>query len=471
MAFRTADLLSLTMRTGDATSQHIFDLTRFLQAEGIRAQLYSNYAPGPLPEEIRPLVRQADYADYQPSSDLLILEYSNWSPLAERIRDHQGAKIFSYHGVTPPALWGSEAGREGLRIAEVRTQLAWFAHLALTVSPYMREELHRNSGYPLERIRVVPFGLPLDHLQTPPTPTQLEALRARWGVQGKRVVLFIGRVAGNKRIDLAVSAVARLVALDPQVHLLVVGNKDGNPAERELAANLVAQAEQLGIANQVTLTGRVDQVEPYYHLADVLVLPSLHEGFGVPLVEAMAVGLPTVASASCALPWVLDAEAGEEQAAGLLFAPGDDADLARQIGRIWQEPGLRAGLIERGKARAARFSPAQFAANMRAVLAEVATLAQSPTPAEQHPMGQLYQQADVALRNYKVRSGVPLVGRLIEWVRRNSTTHVKEAYLDPMIEQQVNFNRQVADEILHLQGEVRRLQAEIDQLRKEQAQR
>lgn len=470
MAFRTADLLSLTMRTGDATSQHIFDVARFLQAEGIRPRLYSNYAYGPLPEDLRELVQQADYADYQPTSNLLILEYSNWSPLAERIRDHQGAKIFSYHGVTPPALWGSEAGREGLRIAEVRTQLAWFAHLALTVSPYMREELHRNSGYPLERIRVVPFGLPLDHLQTPPPPAQLDALRARWGLHGKRVILFIGRVAGNKRIDLAVSATSKLIAAGETVHLLVVGNKDGNPAERELAAKLAAQAAELGIADHVTLTGRVDQVEPYYSLADVLVLPSLHEGFGVPLVEAMAVGVPTVASASCALPWILNAESGEEQAAGLLFTPGNADDLARQIGHILQEPGLREQLIERGKARAAEFSPDRFVANMRSVLAEVATLAQSPTPAEQHPMGQLYQQADVALRNYKVRSGIPFVGRLIEWVRRNSTTHVKEAYLDPIIEQQVNFNRQVADEILQLQGEIRHLQAEIEQLRKERAQ-
>jgi holo-[acyl-carrier protein] synthase len=71
----------------------------------------------------------------------------------------------------------------------------------------------------------------------------------------------------------------------------------------------------------------------------------------------------------------------------------------------------------------------------------------------------------VALRNYRVRSGLPVVGGVIEWVRKNSTTHIKEAYLDPIIEQQVNYNRLLADEIFQLQAEVRRLQNEVDRPR------
>jgi hypothetical protein len=102
------------------------------------------------------------------------------------------------------------------------------------------------------------------------------------------------------------------------------------------------------------------------------------------------------------------------------------------------------------------------------VLADLADLAQEPVPAAQHPSGRLHYQADIALRSYQVRSNAPVVGRLIEWLRRNSTTHVKEAYLDPIIEQQVNYNRLLADEIMQLQGEIRRLQSEIDELRKQQ---
>jgi hypothetical protein len=193
----------------------------------------------------------------------------------------------------------------------------------------------------------------------------------------------------------------------------------------------------------------------------VVLLPSVHEGFGVPLVEAMAAGVPTVASASAALPWVLNAEADPAQAAGLLFQPGDAADLARQIGRLLNDKALRRELVARGVARAADFAPAIFDCNLRNILAEAGELAQSPPPAAQNPVGKLYAQADIALRNYRVSSGAPVVGRLVEWVRSNSTTHVKEAYLDPIIEQQVNFNRLVADELLHLQAEVRRLRNQL----------
>jgi holo-[acyl-carrier protein] synthase len=463
MAFKTAELLAPSVQTGDATSNHLFDVARALRDGGARPQIICNYPPGPTPNDLRPLVRQTDYTGFQPGGDLLLLEYPSWFPLAERIRDSRGATIFSYHGVTPPHLWGSDFGREQMQISQIRTQLAWFAHLALTVSPYMRQELHQNASYPLERIRVLPLRIPLDQLRTRPPENTLARLRNQWGLAGKRVLLYIGRIAGNKRIDLAIEAVAQLRKEHPALHLLVIGSRDGNPAERELAARLEQQADRLRVGDAVTLTGRLEAVEPFLHLADVLVLPSVHEGFGAPLVEAMAVGTPVVASASAALPWVLDAEQNPDQAAGLLFRPGEASDLAQQIHRILTDEGLRRHLVQRGLARAEAFSPAAFAHGFAAVLAEVAELAHHPTPAVEHPAGKLYFQSDVALRNYRVRSGAPVVGRLIEWLRHNSTTHVKEAYLDPIIEQQVNYNRLLADEILQLQIEIQRLRADLSE--------
>lgn len=457
MAFRTADLIAPTVRTGDATGNHVIEIARILRGDGIQTQIYSNYPPGPVPADIRPLVRQSDYAGYSPQGELAIFEYPSWYPLAERIRDTRGATLFAYHGVTPPQLWEVEAGREQMELSQVRTQLAWSAHLAIADSPYIGQELHHLSGYPLERIRIIPFCVPVDEIRQRPSEATLARLRAQWRLEGKRVLLFVGRVAGNKRIDAAVAALARLSADDPTLHLLVVGSNADNPAERELAVRLANQAGSLGVADQVTLTGRVDAVDPYLHLADVVVLPSQHEGFGVPLVEAMAAGTPVVAGATGAMPWVLDADQGEEHAAGLLCTPGDAEDLARQVRRLLSDANLRATLVERGRARAQFFSSARFAQNLRALLAEVAEVAQEPPPAAQSPVGRLTRQSDVALRGYQVRSGAPFVGRLIEWVRRNSTTHVKEAYLDPIIERQVNYNRLLADEIIKLQLEIQQL--------------
>jgi O-antigen biosynthesis protein len=466
--FQNAELVSPGLQTGDATSNHLFDVARVLRQAGVPVELYCNYPPGPLPADLRPLIRQVEYGDFAPKRDLFLLEYPTWCPLAERIRDAQGTVIFSYHGVTPPELWRASQGREWLEISQVRTQLVWFAHLALTVSPFMRQELHTHTGYPLERIRVVPWAVPLESYRQRPSEATLNQVRNQWQLGDKRVILFVGRIAGNKRIDLAIEALARLRPTHPTAHLFVIGSKDANPAEREISSQLLTQAARLGVAKSVTLAGRVDAVEPYLALADVLILPSQHEGFGVPLVEAMAAGTPVVASASGAMPWVIDAEAGEGGAAGLLMRPGDAEDLARQIGRLLEDEPLRTRLIERGRVRVEAFSSAAFARELRQALAEAAERAKEPTLAAQHSAGRLHEYADVALRSYRVRSGIPVAGRLIEWVRHNSTTHVKEAYLDPIIEQQVNYNRMLADEILRLQFELHRLQAEVEELRKQQ---
>jgi hypothetical protein len=178
----------------------------------------------------------------------------------------------------------------------------------------------------------------------------------------------------------------------------------------------------------------------------------------------MAAGVPVVVSASGSLPWVV----GEgEAAAGLTFAPGDAEDLARQIARLLDDAGLRADLVSRGRARAATFGPAAFEQHVLALLAEVVECSrQGPPPGAGDLRHPLFLYADVSLRGYTVRSGAPLVGRLIEWVRRNSTSHVKEAYLDRIIERQVTYNQLLAVEIDRLRAEVCRLRSQVEALRR-----
>jgi len=462
MQFKTADLLVAAILSGDATSSHSFDLARLLTNQGVAVCIHSNSGIGPLPPDIRALTKETHPGDYLPTSHITILQYPIWFPLAERFREASGAAVFWYHGVTPPSFWGTDTERDILARAEAGTQLAWYAHLAVADSPFIAQELHRHSGYPLERIRIVPLGLDTTAFRQKPSAIVLNTLRRRLKLVGKRVLLYTGRVAGNKRIELLIEALARLKDAYPDLHLLVVGDTEATAAYRETAAKLRAHVQRLGLGSCVTFTGRVASIEPYYHLAEVYLSASQHEGFGLPLIEAMAAGVPVIASASGAMPWVLNADTSDAEAAGLLFPAGDAGALVQQVRRILDEPGLRQVLIERGYRRIEYFSRERFNLRAAKVLSEAEALAQQgPPPAAYRPTNRLYDQADISLRNYRVRSRVPILGPLIEWIRYNSTTHVKEAYLDRIIERQVLYNRLLADEICRLQAQVTQLKERV----------
>lgn len=468
MEARTLHFLVANMRNGDATSQHTFDLVRLLRQHGMAIQIFHNYPNGPLPDDILPLVQPADYAQYQPSADLTILQYPVWFPLAERFRQVPGGAIFWYHGVTPPALWGARPGLETVQTAEIRTELAWHAHLAVAASPFTADELHRHSDYPRERIHVVPLRLDIEALAQKPSEEEITALRRQWNAEGKRVLLYVGRIAGNKRIDLLIHAVAQLQRSN--IMLIIVGDVVLNDAARILHPELEALAAQLGVANQVVFTARVPQVTPYLHMADIVLLPSQHEGFGVPVAEAMAAGTPVIASASGALPWVLGADDPNGSPGGLTFREGNVDDLVAQIARMLDDPNLRNTLVAQGRKRVQEFSVQQFERNVVNIVEEATRLAQQdPPPAYSLATPPLAGYADIVMRDYRVRSNAPMVGKFIEWVRVNSTTHLKEAYLDRVLERQVNYNRLLAVEVAALQNELVGLRAQVSELRRQVA--
>ncbi len=459
-----ADILVGSLRSGDASSQHTFDLVRVLQARGVEVRIYGTGRLAPLPSHIRKLTQWTFPGDYIPDADTTILQYPLWFPLAERFREASGTRIFWYHGVTPPELWGTPSERDLLERSQIGAELAWHAHLVVADSPFGAAELAGNSGYPAEHTRVVPLGLKVDSFQANTPEPVLNRLRRRWGLQDRRIVLAVGRVAGNKRIDLLVEALSKLSPQYPDLHLLLVGEHNANASEQELTAQLQRQIDELGLSTQVTFTGRVEEVVPYYHLAEVYAIASQHEGFGVPVVEAMAAGVPVLASASGAMPWVLGAGEDSEQPAGLTFQPGDANHLAIQIRRLLDDHDLRATLIERGRQRVQIFNKTKFAEHASGILDEAQELArQGPPPAAHRAVDPLVRKADIALRNYRVRSDLPVFGRLLAWLRSNSTTHIKEAYLDRIIEQQVTYNRLLAEEIIHLRAQLRTLEARLAQ--------
>jgi glycosyltransferase involved in cell wall biosynthesis len=140
------------------------------------------------------------------------------------------------------------------------------------------------------------------------------------------LLLFVGRLAPNKRVPLLVQALAKLQDVQPPVHLAVLGDtNDLYQAEAERCRQI---AEEQGVRERLHFLGHVDDMQllDVYRSADIFVMPSLHEGFCIPVLEAMACGLPVIAARTTALPETVGP-------AGITFTPEDVDDLVEQIRR------------------------------------------------------------------------------------------------------------------------------------------
>ncbi len=195
-----------------------------------------------------------------------------------------------------------------------------------TSSTASARDLERDFRIDPARLRMVANGVDTDLFRPAP------------GVaRDPHEVLCIGRASDpNKGIRTLVEALA---LLPPTVHLTLVDDASaGNPAHRHAA--------ELGCADRVRLVGRVttEELLGLYRRAALVVVPSRHEGFGLPAVEAMACGTPVVAAAAGALPEVVRTGGG-----GILVEPQNPQALAKGIARLLEQPAARAELGVRGR--------------------------------------------------------------------------------------------------------------------------
>jgi glycosyltransferase involved in cell wall biosynthesis len=198
----------------------------------------------------------------------------------------------------------------------------------VTVSESSRAEIVTQLGVPAGRIEVIPIGTDADLFRPDPAVVRVPG----------RVVTTASADVPLKGLLPLVEAIAK-VRTERQVELVVVGSiRTGGPVAAAIA--------HLGLADAVRFAGRVphDELVGELRRAELAVVPSLHEGFSLPLVEAMACGTPVVATTGGALPEV----AGD---AAVLVPPGDVSALATAIARMLDAPQDRARLSAAGRAR------------------------------------------------------------------------------------------------------------------------
>jgi glycosyltransferase involved in cell wall biosynthesis len=216
------------------------------------------------------------------------------------------------------------------------------ARCVITVCGPFADELER-AGVERSRIEIVPNAI---EPFVPPAIEEIEAVRSRLGISAdERVILTIGRLSAEKgQIDL-LSAAGEILRSQSGIKFRVMIAGEGPERQR-----LEAAAAKLG--NHVTFTGQVQDVRPLYAIADVFVLPSRSEGSPNVLLEAMAAGVPIVATSVGGVPEMV----GDEFSA-LLTPPNQPADLAARILCLLDQPSRATLLKENAANEAARRSP------------------------------------------------------------------------------------------------------------------
>lgn len=161
-----------------------------------------------------------------------------------------------------------------------------------------------------------------------------------------RIVLFVGRLIRLKGIEYLIQAMPQVIATCPNTRLVLVGEGEEGPRLRALARSL-------GLDGRITFAGgrAHDEVIGYMRAADVFVLPSLVESFGIVLVEAMSCGLPVVASNVMGIPTLI-----EDGVNGLLVPPGDARALGGAIRRVLADPPASAAMARANARKASDYA-------------------------------------------------------------------------------------------------------------------
>jgi L-malate glycosyltransferase len=344
---------------GDAVTAAALGLRPLLRRIG-PSDIFANYIEPELAGDVLSLPELA--ARPAQPGDVLVYHASIGEPdVLALLLERREPLILVFHNFTPASYFARIDPYLAARLASGRVEMATLAgrvDLALAVSTFNATEL-AALGY--DRVEVWPLPLdPAAWLAVEPDGPTAERL----GQESARpLVLFVGQLLPHKRIDLLLSACCVLQTyLVPEARLAVVG--PGRSTAYRAAIEELAREQNL----DVTFTGRVTEAElaAWYRAASAFVTMSEHEGVGIPLLEAMAYGVPVIARSRAAIPETL---AG----AGLLL-PADAGPIlvAEALACVLSDDDIRKQLVEVGRERVssidAEATRASFLGHLRAVL-------------------------------------------------------------------------------------------------------
>jgi glycosyltransferase involved in cell wall biosynthesis len=339
---------------GDAISNHAIWIRDELRKRGFRSEIYVRFIDNRVAQECHVFKPEALHA-----SDAAIYHHSIGTELTPHLVEFTGPKCLIYHNITPAEFFLPyrpefaailTEGREDLR------RLAPHFPISYSVSAYNAHEM-AEAGFREPGI----LPLPIDPAKwaVTPDPALMSALQ-----DGRTNLLFVGRFAPNKKQDDLIVAFSHYLALDPEARLILVGK----PEEQDpYVAHLRQTVSSLALEDSVLFTGSVTdaQLAAYYRTAHLFWSMSEHEGFCVPLIEAMWFNVPVLAFKSSAIPETLG------DAALMFTGKNDPAALAALARLMIIDNHLREKMLRAQRQRRAAFLPEQVQPRLNGLLGKL----------------------------------------------------------------------------------------------------
>jgi len=347
-----AALLLPVFASRDAIGADVLGMYESLTAAGVETRIFCDGRDDvDMPTHpVSELLRFAGGPD-----DLIVYHYSiGWPQAIEILKKARGFRVVRYHNITPPEFFEGISPLHVDTCSRGRAEIPVIATLGCEL--YLADSAFNGA-------ELVAAGTPAERVDTMPPFHRIEELLDREADlalldelgDGTRNFLMVGRVAPNKsHLDLVDAFAAYVDRFGDDARLVLIGKTDVHLRAYEMAIHERIAQHQLGHRARWLLVASEAQLKAAYLASHVLMLLSRHEGFCVPLVEAMAFKLPIVARACAAVPETI----GD---AGIVWPDVDPMLYAASANRVLHDADLQTQLQERGAARyRAEFSPAHL---------------------------------------------------------------------------------------------------------------
>jgi glycosyltransferase involved in cell wall biosynthesis len=342
---------------GDAIGDSARRVRDMLRAAGYTSDLYALTMDEGLRGDVRPFADPAARG-----GDVTFFHFALPSPMTPAFAALKGRRVLQYHNITPASFFAPyDAGL--FRLAAIGRQelrsLVGRVDLALGDSDFNRQELEALG---FEPTGVLPIAVNTDRIAAGPPRPALERILG----DGLINILFVGRIAPNKKIEdhIRLAEIYKRY-VDAYYRFIFVGRTESVP--RYFAQIQALVIEYQNLSDRFWFTGPVpdEDLAAFYRWADVYVSLSEHEGFCVPLLEAMAADIPVLAYAAGAVPETLGG-------AGVLFSPKDLELAAETMGMLVYDRQLRQSVIEGQRRRLRDFAAERIEQRLHEVINQVA---------------------------------------------------------------------------------------------------